>query len=568
MSNLVTIAQALRKTATEPDYQNLPNERGFSYPGAGRGTPPQVREAIEEFHALPDTAKRDLPLLWYLLGDDGTPQYKMSKSDSKYTDQSSHDVKCENCSFAYTRVVPGVLICSQVRGELQAAGWCRLWEPYPATQKEAVLLSGRMAAARSGLRLLLAEGIPTYNPRVLRRIQKKVDANEPLSPKEKRVLLRLKESNEARRMPAESREKELKALRVDIEEFKNMREHKKLLERSIDLLEEKKGGDKGGPGARLWRKLRRKLFRLDDKLVKKQEKLKLVNVPAKIRDALDKAGVERKDMTEEEHDSIESEMKEKDPLSSSKPFKKATGSVIKFSTQIKGMRRGIPQAMKEYARTSDWNRRSVETVYPLVWELLSPLDKVETRIEQINKHLEVLDQAALAASNKSWYKQVFEKLKGLISDVETIFRELGREINESLGGAYNKHMKAASNLENTLNRLNRFLEDTGRPDTRGTAEKLTLQIRAMHGISEGIKFAVDEFVGRYREGMKALKKLKADIPAMEELTLERVARVITGLARVSASLSAKKAPSYHRISKRLRKVSKRIVLLRYLSTTS
>ncbi len=101
----------------------------FDYPKAGQNAPESVRQAIDEFHQLPDEQKTDLPLLYHILGS-GTPDYKMSKEDSEYTDTSEVEGQtCENCKSAYQRVYNQHFICSQITGGIEPAGWCRLWKP-------------------------------------------------------------------------------------------------------------------------------------------------------------------------------------------------------------------------------------------------------------------------------------------------------------------------------------------------------------------------------------------------------------------------------------------------------
>lgn len=104
----------------------------YSYPDAGKEAQEKVKEAIELFKQLPDEEKANTPLLYWLLGS-GTPEYKMSKQDSDYTEQTEIETQtCDNCEFAYTKTItvpsgdPDI-ICSQVTGRIHAKGWCRLW---------------------------------------------------------------------------------------------------------------------------------------------------------------------------------------------------------------------------------------------------------------------------------------------------------------------------------------------------------------------------------------------------------------------------------------------------------
>ena len=99
----------------------------FKYSNAGKNAPPGVKTSINMFHKLPVDDKKELPLLYYILGS-GTPDYKMSKVDSDYTNKSTGEQNCGNCEFAYKKVKTGKYICSQISGKIELGGWCRLWE--------------------------------------------------------------------------------------------------------------------------------------------------------------------------------------------------------------------------------------------------------------------------------------------------------------------------------------------------------------------------------------------------------------------------------------------------------
>jgi len=89
---------------------------------------PEVEAAIKRFRALPEEQKAKTPLLYWLLGA-GTPPYKMSKEDSKYSDISPHaDRVCANCEFQYIKTANGHYICSQISGRIRPEGWCKLWK--------------------------------------------------------------------------------------------------------------------------------------------------------------------------------------------------------------------------------------------------------------------------------------------------------------------------------------------------------------------------------------------------------------------------------------------------------
>jgi hypothetical protein len=98
----------------------------YLYPKAGVNANPLVRQAIEQFRNLPNEAKEDKPLLYWLLGS-GTPPYKMSKKDSLYVGKSYRGQNCGNCRFTFMRWVNKELICSQIQGNIELEHWCKLW---------------------------------------------------------------------------------------------------------------------------------------------------------------------------------------------------------------------------------------------------------------------------------------------------------------------------------------------------------------------------------------------------------------------------------------------------------
>jgi hypothetical protein len=101
---------------------------GNLYPDAGVNAPEPIKQLIDRFRALPEDERDNKPLLYWLLGS-GTPHYKMSKYDSKYTGHSQvEDETCENCQFIYYGLARKRFICSQISGPIEKEGWCRLWK--------------------------------------------------------------------------------------------------------------------------------------------------------------------------------------------------------------------------------------------------------------------------------------------------------------------------------------------------------------------------------------------------------------------------------------------------------
>jgi len=109
-----------------PSPEPAPENGVDPYPEAGEGATPEVQEIVREYKSRP-RHKRKRPLLYYLLGG-STPAYKVSKEEAEYRNKPKGDQKCGNCRFAYEKVVSGKLICSQIRGEIKAEAWCKLWK--------------------------------------------------------------------------------------------------------------------------------------------------------------------------------------------------------------------------------------------------------------------------------------------------------------------------------------------------------------------------------------------------------------------------------------------------------
>jgi len=97
------------------------------YKQAYKKAPLEVKEMIKKYRRMPSSYKSQHPLLYFILNS-GTPPYKMSKRDSRYTDKSKRiGEECINCRFAYWQPLRKHLICSQIRGTIKAPGWCKLW---------------------------------------------------------------------------------------------------------------------------------------------------------------------------------------------------------------------------------------------------------------------------------------------------------------------------------------------------------------------------------------------------------------------------------------------------------
>jgi hypothetical protein len=107
----------------------------FDYPYAGIRAPRPVQMAIAAFRKVPAAMRKDVVLLYWLLGG-GTQGYKMSKEEANYSLRPVRGQKCGSCRFAYKNMAHGYIICSHVQGDILPEHWCRLWQP-PGTPMDA-----------------------------------------------------------------------------------------------------------------------------------------------------------------------------------------------------------------------------------------------------------------------------------------------------------------------------------------------------------------------------------------------------------------------------------------------
>mgnify|MGYP003140310448 CR=1 FL=1 len=98
------------------------------YRKAFDNAPVEIKERILEFQQLPIEERKRLPLLWFVLNQSTAP-FKMSKAVANYVDinQGSKE-NCGNCMYQYLRTYNKKYICSQMRGEINPQGWCKLWK--------------------------------------------------------------------------------------------------------------------------------------------------------------------------------------------------------------------------------------------------------------------------------------------------------------------------------------------------------------------------------------------------------------------------------------------------------
>lgn len=110
-------------------YHNFVNEdESHYYSDVPENAQPEVKKAIERWRNLPIEERKDQVLLWWLLGS-GTPPYKMPPKDALYVDESkNNNSNCGNCEYLYIKTSNGHHICSQISGDVNPNGWCKLWK--------------------------------------------------------------------------------------------------------------------------------------------------------------------------------------------------------------------------------------------------------------------------------------------------------------------------------------------------------------------------------------------------------------------------------------------------------
>jgi len=109
-----------------PGYPELPTEK----------SPPEIKKFLRRIVEEKSEEEIKNQILLYKMLGTGTPEYKMSKEASEYTDQASGHQKCINCEFLYQKVPSGEYICSQIRGKVEPEGWCNQWKKADALKGE------------------------------------------------------------------------------------------------------------------------------------------------------------------------------------------------------------------------------------------------------------------------------------------------------------------------------------------------------------------------------------------------------------------------------------------------
>jgi hypothetical protein len=91
---------------------------------------------VGRFRALPDEERATAVSLWgWLLGDAGTPPYKMTRGDAGYVEHPVGAERCGNCGSAYLHVVSETYICDRMRGAILPHAWCERWNaPVPESE--------------------------------------------------------------------------------------------------------------------------------------------------------------------------------------------------------------------------------------------------------------------------------------------------------------------------------------------------------------------------------------------------------------------------------------------------
>ncbi len=97
------------------------------YKEALTDAPEWILEAWEAYSQLPKEVQDSRPFLYFILGK-GTPDFKMPTTTARYVQNSATGQNCQNCRYAYFQPKREIGICSQIRGHIVPAAWCKLWK--------------------------------------------------------------------------------------------------------------------------------------------------------------------------------------------------------------------------------------------------------------------------------------------------------------------------------------------------------------------------------------------------------------------------------------------------------
>ena len=100
---------------------------------------PEVQAATRRFFEQPQALQEWVPLLYWLIGEPGTPPFKQSRSLADYRSRTPvRGQQCDNCRFAWSNMASSkdpaigrpLYICSQIRDEIEPEAWCKLWRTF------------------------------------------------------------------------------------------------------------------------------------------------------------------------------------------------------------------------------------------------------------------------------------------------------------------------------------------------------------------------------------------------------------------------------------------------------
>lgn len=227
----------------------------------------------------------------------------------------------------------------------------------------------------------------------------------------------------------------------------------------------------------------------------------------------------------------------------------------KLLLKIKNIRRRADDNMKSLAGSEDPAKRAAaKELSSLVPQALDPLSQSEELLKRINPVLEEINPQNARAKLRLADQAVTEGLMG--------FRTWGSQLNEVFGEYRNKNADAAKKLKSVAGTrykaaIRQLREQGMAPEQAAqqarsipALQKMMTFIKGAEAKVEAYDLVLHEMASIYDSSRKTMKDLQESLKAMQ------------------ASFSNEKAASRSKISERLTRVAKTIILMKYLELTS
>lgn len=372
----------------------------------------------------------------------------------------------------------------------------------------------------------------TINPAVIRKIKRKLDqkGEESLSPKELKILKQLDRNNEVRQKGADKA----------VEGIPQGGTEGTVPESETEWEEDAEGKPTGKD---IWRRF--------------VEPHVWADVPD------DKKPMMLKHMSDHAHDKkVDPDASKRSKQELGKDFveKGDHGGATRLASRklllkIKNIRRLSSDSL-DRLKSSDKpaERAAAKELQTIIPQALAPLEQSEELLKRIDPVLEEITPQNARGKLKIADQAITEGLMG--------FRTWGSQLKEVFSEVRGKNVQAAQNLKRVAGQ--RFKEAMKQLRAQGmepgeaaakakqtpALRKMMMFIQGAEAKVEAYDFVLNEMAAVYDGSRTIMKQLQNEFKALE------------------ASLSMEREASGVKISKRLRKVSKRLILLRYLSNTS